>query len=264
MYQYKYNVANPDGGRTMVGFNFSPETGRMSMLHNELTMLVAAGSYQEIPDPSHFGRTLNKIIEDAENNDGDNPQFISIEDFGKREMRTLLVPVDSPWCSSGEQVNETTHVVRGALGMTLKAAITEAANMSGRFAINTEVPIIRSKNLAFLWDIFCYFQSNKEGISQELDREPEEHTQLIELFGDAFERPTPWDIGFWVLPVDIFNDIDNIVMRVPYDVMTDLYESNYTGDSSNYDGERLNNTERAIDVTDEFRKMLEKRSNREN
>lgn len=264
MYQYKYNVEDSDGDRSVIGFNFSPETGRLSLLRNELTMMVATGSYMEIPDSRQLGRTLKKAIERAIEEDDDDPQIFSMEDFEDEKMHTLLVPVDSPWCNKGSHVNQVTHIVRGALGMALKAIIVEGANMTGKFSIKSDAPIVRSKNLAFLWDIFCYFQANKEKITRDMDEEPEEHTQLLELFENAFERPTPWDIGFWVLPVDVYEDISTMVMRVPYDVMLDLYKGNHNVNSGDYDGTRLNNNEKAIDVTEEFRKMLENRSNREN
>jgi len=240
---YRYRVVDSDGDKSAITFDFDIALGRIHMEPRDMNNLIALSSFRRVPTAEE----LINAFEEA----GENAEEASEKISAKIKSETLLTLMRPEWCEFPSHLRDVAGVFQACQKMCLEVTMVDAVVKHGdgdKIEIPNHLPKLRFDNLSFLWDAFVYYEQNKESIKNEISNKLGE---IMEEFGKDAEPVLPWDLKFWVLPVKIYDDIDNIVTRVPYEVMHDLYEDALSDKTP-------------IDVTDEIQQLLENRKNRNN
>jgi hypothetical protein len=240
---YRYRITDSDGDKSVVEFDFDRTLGRLLIEPGEINHLVTISTFRRVPTADELISLFEETGADVE--EATNRMATRIK------SETLLALLRPEWCESNVHLHDISSIFDACQKMCLQVTMINAVIKHGdgdNIEIPNHLPELRFYNLSFLWDAFVYYESNKDNIISELGDKLEEIK--IEL-GDSAQAVLPWDLEYWILPVKIYDDIDNIVTRIPYKVMRDIY-----------DDVIVNNT--PVNVTDEIKKLLEDRKNRNN
>lgn len=247
---YRYRTKDADGDIAIITFDFDKENGRLVM-EPEPKQLIAARQYT-IPSFDDIRKALEALRDDGMDA---NMEFLD------GDRRTLLIMLTGGWCDTAHKVSQAEDICATSLKVAYTAAGLRAIAESDEDAPDDIAPDIRRDNMSFLWDTFVYV--HEQGLSFEADAS---HREEIEKFirdetgRDDFEvvDAMPKSLGYWALPVKIYDDQDFIVVRVPYEVMEDLYEDwKSSNQVARYDGSKLSE-ELPINITEEIKQIFNK------
>lgn len=243
---YRYKVKDSDGDISIIELSFDKELGRIVIESGDLNTLVALCEFRQVPTAEDLkGAFEAESLKEVES--------ISAKLASRIKSETLLALMRPSWCENGEHLREAVGIFEACQKMCLQMSMITAAGdkLTEELPLaDFHLPRLRFDNLSFLWDAFVYYETNKSAIQTELTKKIEEIRKEYGLSADAI---LPWELKYWVLPVKIYDDLKNIVLRIPYEVMSDFYESTLE-DESNV----------PIDVTDEIAMLIASRKNRNN
>lgn len=246
---YRYRTKDVDGDIAIITFDFDKENGRLVM-EPEPKQLIAARQYS-LPSLDSVRKSLKALRDDEDEN-------TSIELLDENR-RTLLIMLTGGWCDTAHKVSQAEDICEISLKIAYTAVGLQVLAENDGDIPGDIAPDIRRDNMSFLWDTFVYV--HEQGLSFEADAS---HREEIEKFvrdktgRDDFEviDAMPKSMGYWALPVKIYDDQDFIVVRVPYEVMEDLYKDwKASNQVARYDGSKLAE-ELPINITEEIKEIF--------
>ena len=251
---FKYKVKDDDGDVSFIRFDFDFNNGRIIM-EPEMKQLIAVKGYG-IPTIDDLVESFLRYQETGEMpGDDDDDENVT--------HKTLLVMLVDEWCDNQKLVQQATSVFDASLKMSYSVSAMRALSerLGDDDVDENSFPAIRSDGAKFLWDTFVYV--HEQGIA--LNADPERRADVEDAvrketghkefsLGDAM----PKSLGCWALPVKIFNDQEYIVIRVPYDVMEDLYDEwKHHRKEQMFDGSALDGG-LPTDITEEINALFRK------
>lgn len=249
---YRYRIKDANGDVSTIMFDFDFEKGCLVM-EDEFHHLVAARAYP---------RGITEADVDA--------MIKTFEEFGEPQIdlideptKTLLVMLVDEWCDRGELVSQAVSLFD--MSRQLANTVTMMRIMAKKF--DKKVPEsydIRVSNLSFLWDSFVFASEYQNDLSSDelselMQKAKEEIGIPPHANQDDYEiisQGVPKALGYWALPIKIYDDLDSIIVRVPYDVMHDIYED-WKKVHEGYDPSDVSG-QLPINITDEINEIVKK------
>jgi hypothetical protein len=244
---YKYKIKDSDGDVTTLEFEFDFVKGRMVM-EEGFSHIVAAKSYPRMITKSDVEMLLEAVTSEEK------PDINLDEGF-----KTLLVMIVDEWCDSASDVHNASslfelsrELANTSFMMRCLADITERK-------VESTIPRIRTDDMSYMWDAFIFTKEYTNHVTEEQIAEAikdirEKYDFDEEAEFRAFSGAMLDYLGFWVLPVKVFDDLDPLVLKVPANVMEDLYKDWKKIRGEDYDDEY----DLPVNVTNEINELIRK------
>lgn len=253
---YRYKIKDTDGDVSIIKFDFDFEKGCLVM-EDEFHHLVAARAYPRAITEADVDTMMETFEESGE------PQV----DFSDEPTKTLLVMLVDEWCDRAEFVSQAASLFD--MSRQLANTVTMMRIMAKKFDKEVpESPDIRVSNLSFLWDSFVFANEYQNTLSSDelsklMQKAKEEIGVSQHIDQDDYEiisQGVPKALGYWALPIKIYDDLDSIIVRVPYDVMHDIYED-WKKVHEGYDPSDVSG-QLPINITNEINEIVKKFNSR--